>query len=173
MPVTIAVGSRSFFVTAIAWLFILLGVAATASALLQNAMLVSLLPPHMPSGLSGLLLAKLPWVSAACVAVSLATLGSAIGLLLRLDRARRVFIGLLVVAIGANLLGLWLQQELMQALVDNALGSTALPPQAASVFDGFVTAARVMAGVVTLGACGLLAWVIRRLMSAGVRQEFA
>jgi len=26
---------------------------------------------------------------------------------------------------------------------------------------------------VTLGACGLLGWIIRRLMSASVRQEFA
>jgi hypothetical protein len=27
--------------------------------------------------------------------------------------------------------------------------------------------------LVTLGACGLLAWIIRRLMSPSVRQEFA
>jgi hypothetical protein len=30
-----------------------------------------------------------------------------------------------------------------------------------------------MAVVVTLGACALLAWIIRRLMSPAVRQEFA
>ena len=35
------------------------------------------------------------------------------------------------------------------------------------------TEARVMAVVVTLGACGLLVWIIRRLMSPAVRQEFA
>ena len=50
--------------------------------------------------------------------VSLATLASAIGLLLRLDWARRVFIGMLVLAIVANLLGLWFQHEVVQSVVD-------------------------------------------------------
>ena len=105
--------------------------------------------------------------------VSLATLASAIGLLMRLDWARRTFIGLLVVAIMANLLGLWLQQEVVQSVVSNTLSSVAIPAQALGVFGGFVTAARVMAVVMTLVGCGLLVWIIRRLMSAGVRQEFA
>lgn len=178
MPITIAVGSRSLFVTATAWLFILLGVVASLSALVQNAMLASLLPALSSSspavsGLMGLMLDYMPWVVGTGLVMSLATLASAIGLLLRLDWARRTFIGLLVVAIVANLLGLWLQQEMMQSVVSRTLGSVALPPQALGVFGGFVTAARVMAVVVTLGACGLLGWIIRRLMSAGVRREFA
>lgn len=178
MPITIAVGSRSLFVTATAWLFILLGVVASLSALVQNAMLASLLPALSSSsptvsGLMGLMLDYMPWVVGTGLVMSLATLASAIGLLLRLDWARRAFIGLLVVAIVANLLGLWLQQEMMQSVVSRTLGSVALPPQALGVFGGFVTAARVMAVVVTLGSCGLLGWIIRRLMSAGVRREFA
>jgi hypothetical protein len=173
MPTTIAVGARSLFVTAIAWAFILLGVVASLSTLLQNAMLVSLLPAAPTTGVIGLLMNYLPWVMGAGLLISLATLASAIGLLLRLDWARRSFIVLLAVAIVANLLGLWLQQEMMQSVVSSTLVNTALPPQALGVFGGFVTAARVMAVVVTLGACALLAWIIRRLMSAGVRQEFA
>jgi hypothetical protein len=93
--------------------------------------------------------------------------------LLRLDWARRVFIGLIAFAIVANLLGLYLQQEMMQSVVSTTLNTAPLPPQALGVFGGFVTAARVMAVVVTLGVCGLMAWIIRRLMSAGVRREFA
>ncbi len=178
MPITIAVGARSLFVTATAWLFILLGVMASLSALVQNAMLASLLPAFSSSsptvsGVMGLMMNYMPWVVGTGLVMSLATLASAIGLLLRLDWARRTFIGLLVVAIVANLLGLWLQQEMMQSVVSRTLGSVALPPQALGVFGGFVTAARVMAVVVTLGACGLLGWIIRRLMSAGVRREFA
>jgi hypothetical protein len=173
MPTTIAVGARSLFVTAIAWAFILLGVMASLSTLLQNAMLVSLLPAAPTTGVIGLLMNYLPWVMGTGLVISLATLASAIGLLLRLDWARRSFIVLLAVAIVANLLGLWLQQEMMQSVVSSTLVNTALPPQALGVFGGFVTAARVMAVVVTLGACALLAWIIRRLMSAGVRQEFA
>lgn len=176
MPITIAVGARSLFVTATAWLFILLGVVASLSALVQNAMLASLLPTLSSSptvsGLMGLMIDYMPWVVGTGLVMSLATLASAIGLLLRLDWARRTFIGLLVVAIVANLLGLWLQQEMMQSVVSRTLGSVALPPQALGVFGGFVTAARVMAVVVTLGACGLLGWIIRRLLSAGVRREF-
>lgn len=105
--------------------------------------------------------------------ISLATLASAIGLLLRLDWARRTFIGLLIVAVVANLLGLWLQQEVVQSVVDHTLARTEIPAQALGVFGGFVTAARVMAVLMTLLGCSLLIWIIRRLMSASVRQEFA
>jgi hypothetical protein len=61
----------------------------------------------------------------------------------------------------------------VQSLVDATLHGTALPAQAAGVFGGFVTAARMMALAMTLTACGLLGWIIRRLTSPTVRQEFA
>jgi len=180
MPQTFSVGARSIFVTATAWVFIVLAALATASALVQNADVASLMPTWQLAGerqplplLTGLLLGYLPWVVGTGLLMSLATLASAIGLLLRLDWARRAFIGLLIVAIVANLLGLWLQHELVQSVVSHTLSRAPIPPQALDVFGGFVTAARVMALVVTLGACSLLGWIIRRLMSAGVRQEFA
>jgi hypothetical protein len=180
MPHTINVGGRSLFVTATAWVFIILGVLASASALVQNAAVSSVMPQLQVAGhaqplplLTGFLLGYLPWVVGAGLVMSLATLASAIGLLLRLDWARRVFIGVLAVAIIANLAGLWLQQELVQSVVSNTLTSAPIPPQALGVFGGFVTAARVMATLVTLGACALLAWIIRALMSSRVRQEFA
>jgi hypothetical protein len=180
MPQTYNVGARSLFVTATAWVFIALAALTSASALVQNASVASLMPAwqaadaHQPLPLlTGWLLAYLPWVVGAGLAVSMATLASAIGLLLRLDWARRVFIALLAVAIVANLLGLWLQHEVVQAVVDRTLGSVSIPAGVLHVFGGFVAAARVMAVLVTLGACLLLGWIIRRLMSATVRQEFA
>lgn len=174
MPTTIAVGARSLFVTATAWVFILLGVFASISAFVQNAMLGSLVPT-LPdaTGMTALLMPYLSWVVTAGMVMSIAMLASAVGLLLRLDWARRTFIGLLVVAIMANLLGLWLQQEMMQSVVSTTLGSVALPPKVLGVFGGFVTAARVMAVLLTLGGCLLLGWIIQRLMSPRVRQEFA
>ena len=75
--------------------------------------------------------------------MALATLASAIGLLMRLDWARRSFIALLIVAIFANLFGLWLQQEVVQSVVSSTLSTVAIPQQALGVFGGFVTAARV------------------------------
>ena len=180
MPQTFTVGSRSLFVTLTAWVFIILAALTSASALVQNAAVASLMPGLQLATernplplLTGLLLGYLPWVVGLGLAVSLATLASAIGLLMRLDWARRSFIGLLVVAIMANLLGLWLQQEVVQSVVSNTLSSVAIPAQALGVFGGFVTAARVMAVLMTLVGCALLVWIIRRLMSAGVRQEFA
>ena len=180
MPQTFNVGARSLFVTLTAWVFIVLAALASLSALLQNATLASWLPGLQGIGVSqplplltGLLLGYLPWVVGAGLAMSLATMASAVGLLMRLDWARRSFIGLLVLAIVATLMGLWLQQEVLQSLVQATLTRAPLPPAAADVFGGFVTAARVMAVAVTLAACILLAWIIRRLMSPLVRQEFA
>jgi hypothetical protein len=180
MPQTFNVGSRSLFVTVTAWVFILLAALSSASALLQNAALASFLPGLSVVGnarplplLTGLLMGYLPWVVGAGLVASLATLACAVGLLVRLEWARRMFIGLLVLAIVANIAGLWLQHEVMQSLVSSTLSGSTLPPSVADVFGGFVTAARVMAVLVTLGACALLVWVIRRLMSPAVRQEFA
>lgn len=180
MPQTLNVGARSFFVTATAWAFIVLAAFACASALVQNAAVASLLPGLQPAHgaaplplLTGLLLGYLPWVVGTGLVMSFATLASAIGLLLRLDWARRAFIGLLAIAIVANLLGLWLQQEVVQSVVASTLRVAPIPSQVLGVFGGFVTAARVMAVLMTLGACAILAWIIGGLMSSRVRQEFA
>ena len=176
MTQTFNVGSRSLFVTVTAWVFIALAAAASASALVQNASVVSFMPEWRAKELpllTGLLLGYLPWVVGAGFAMSVATLACAIGLLLRIEWARRAFIGLLVLAIVANLAGLWLQHEVVQSVVDNTLSHVQLPQAAAGVFGGFVTATRVMALAMTLSACAMLAWIIRRLMSATVRQEFA
>lgn len=181
MPQTIYLGTRSLFVTATAWVFIVLGLLASAYALVQNATVLSLLPgmqaqPAMQEGLpplTGLLMAYLPWVSLAGLAMSLATLASAIGLLLRQNWARRVFIGVLAVAIVFNLAGLWLQHEVVHAVVANTLTRATIPAQVLDVFGGFVTAAQVMGALVTLGACLVMAVIIRSLMSPLVRQEFA
>jgi len=180
MPQTFNVGARSLFVTVTAWVAILLSALISASALVQNALVASVLP--LPAGtanlptlplLTHLLLGYLPWVVGTGLLMSLAMLASAIGLLLRLDWARRVFIGLVALAIAANLFGLWLQHEAVQLWVQQTLGAITLPGPAAGVFGGLLTLAQVMAGVVTLAAAALLAWVIGRLNSESVRQEFA
>jgi hypothetical protein len=121
---------------------------------------------------SGLMLSYLPWAVGAGLMISVALLVAAVGLLMRLEWARRVFIGLLLVAIAANLGSLWLQHEFVQSLVDATLRQAPLPSTAVGVFGGFVAAARWLSGLVTLFACGGLVWVIRRLMSPKVRQEF-
>jgi hypothetical protein len=180
MPHTINVGSRSLFVTATAWAFILFGLSISASALVQNAHIESWLPWLRVAAddrplplLSGLLMSYLPWVVGAELVMSLAMLASAFGLLLRWDWARRVFIGILAAAIAVNLAGLWLQHELVHSVVANTLALATLPPAVTGILGGFATAAQAMAALVTLGACAVLAWIIGSLMSPRVRQEFA
>ena len=114
-----------------------------------------------------------PWVFSSAIALSLAMIVCAFGLLRRIEWARRVFIGLLAVAIGVDLAGLWLQQEFLQVLVDPALRHAPLTQPAAELFGGVLTVARVLAGFVTLVASVALVGIIRRLMSPSVRQEFA
>ena len=179
MPQTFNVGARSLFVTATAWVFIVLAALTSLSALcperlggLAHAASCAWRPTTCPL-LTGLLIGYLPWVVGVALLMALATLASSIGLLLRLEWARRGFIGLLVVAILANLLGLWLQQEVLQSVVNDTLRTVPIPREALGVFGGFVTAARVMAVLMTLAGCGVLGWIIRRLMSGAVRQKFA
>ena len=177
MPQTYNVGSRSRFVNFIAWMFILLGAFACEWAVIQNASQSSwaALTGDQSSlpWLTGLLMRHATWVFTTAVALSMATMVCAFGLLRRIEWARRVFIGLLMVAIVVDLSGLWLQQEFMHLVVDSALRQTALSQSAADVFGGVVTTARVLAGFITLVASVALAGIIRRLMSPAVRQEFA
>lgn len=178
MPQTFSVGARSRFVTFVAWLFLALAAFACAWAVIQNATQASWAAelatrrPALP-GLSGLLVRELPWLLSAAAALSLATGLCAIGLLRRMEWARRLFIGLLGLAIMVDLAGLWLQQEMVHLVVESALREATLPQRAADLLGGAVTTARVLAALLTLGASLALAGIIRRLMSPAVRQEFA
>src|ERR1700760_960203 len=177
MPQTYNVGSRSRFVNFVAWMFILLAAFACEWAVIQNATQASwsALAGDQSSlpWLTGLLMRHVTWVYLTAIALSLAMIVCAIGLLRRIEGARRVFIGLLMVAIGVDLAGLWLQQEFMHLLVDSALRQATLTQPAADLFGGVVTMARVLAGFLTLVASVALVGIIRRLMSPAVRQEFA
>ena len=180
MPQTFNVGSRSLFVSVTAWVFIVFGIAATALSVIQGAATAALLPGLNLSldvkplqGLAKVLAAHLPWVAGAALALSIGTLVAAIGLLLRLEWARRAFIAMVVLAIIANLAGLWLQQELLQSLIDHTLSRAPLPREAAGVFGGFATAARAAAVALSVVTSLLLAWIIARLSTQAVRQELA
>ena len=180
MPQTFNVGSRSLFVSVTAWVFILFGLTASVLSVVQGASIASLLPGFNMNvyvkplqGLTKMLAGHLAWVAAVALALSLGTLVAAAGLLLRLEWARRAFIGAVALAIVANLAGVWLQQELLQALIDHTLSRAPLPREAAGVFGGFAAVARVAAVTLSIGTCLTLAWIIARLNTQTVRQEFA
>lgn len=179
MPTTYYLGYRSLFVTLTAWAAIVLAAMACAFGVIQQASLASWAPgldatvqaEPMSAG-AGAMLSYLPWVIGAGMLVSVALLVAAVGLQMRLEWARRAFIGLLGVAIVANLASLWLQHEFVQALVDSTLRDAALPLHVLGVFGGLAAAAKLLSGILTLLGCAGLVMVIRRLMSPKVRQEF-
>ena len=178
MTQTFNVGARSRFVTATAWLFIALALMACVSALVRHAAVsslpgqIALAAPPQPL-LTGWLMAYLPWVLGAGLAGSVATLAAAVGLLLRLEWARRTFIALLLAAMALNLGGLWLQQELMDSLLAATLGRTPLPAPLAGLFDGFVAATRSAAVLATLAGSAVLGGMAWWLTRPAIRQEFA
>jgi hypothetical protein len=179
MPQTYSVGSRSVFVDLTAWVAIVLAALVSVVAGLQHAEASSMLPqwqlnaPPDAAHVGAGLMHYLPRALAAAAVLSLLLVAASVGLLLRLDWARRVFIGLLGLAMAAHLFGLWLQHAVVRALVHGTLAQGGLPVEAAGRFDGLAMATQVMGLVLTLAACALLAWVMRRLMSEPVRQEFA
>lgn len=177
---TYRVGAPSVFVTGTAWFFIVLAALVSVAALLHSAETASLLPglqlagdaplsPQVVAALRG----QLPWVLGGALVLSLATLASAIGLLLRLEGARRVFVGLLVLAIVFHLGGLALQQVLVHAVVVRGWVEALLPAALVQAVGGPAMAARCLGALLSLGACVALVGVIRGLSSRAVRQEFA
>lgn len=172
MPQVFSVGARSPFVNTIAWIGICIALLFAVSPLARSmtASVESAFPA--PEGLRQLIEQRLPWLLACGLAMSLATLAAAIGLLLRLNWARVAFIGLLTVGIVANLAGLWLQQELVHSVVSRTAASTVLPVQALDALGGLAMVSTILAAFVTASTCGVLVWTIYRLMSQSVRQEF-
>lgn len=173
MPTVYYLGYRSLFVTLTAWAAIVVAALSCTFGVIQQAALASWAPgleaavqaqPVPAQG--GLLLQSLPWVVGAGLMASVALLVAAVGLLMRLEWARRAFILLLGVAIAAQLASLWLQHRFVQSLVGAAV------PAAGALPGGAATAATLLTGALALLACGLLGWVIARLMSAKVRREF-
>src|SRR3954463_15426660 len=103
MPQTFNVGSRPRFVTFIAWRFILLAAFGCEWAVIQNATQPWAALANESASLpwlSGLLMRHAAWVFYAAIALSLATMVCSAGLLRRVEWARRVFIGLLGLAIA-------------------------------------------------------------------------
>jgi hypothetical protein len=124
-PQTLRVGAPSVLVTSTAWVFIVLAMVLGPLAVVRGAQLGSV-----------------AWLVLGLM-VSVALLVSAVGTLRRLDWARRGLIGLLLAAVGFNLVALLLLHQQVFAVMAHALVG------------------------------GLLAWVVHGLMAAVVRQEFS
>jgi hypothetical protein len=169
------------FITVIAWLFIILAGFATCVFLLQSVMIDSMLrPPDTQAAISDAGGGDLPAFPAfvirhmrfgmlAFLALCASTLLAAIGLLKRNNWARIVFIGLMGLGIVWNVGGVVIQYGVISALFRvhaNEFNSVH------SQWETITTIMAIFSSVIALGFACLFGWVIKRLVSPGIRGEF-
>lgn len=176
--------ARSGFINALGWIFACLSGFATLIGVLQNLMLelvfqpvmqqqlaIQPAPPNMPASM-GWMLAHMIWIFRGLLLLSIVTLVASIGLLLRRDWARRLFIGLMVFAIAYQLLGLVWQWWFMGSMQQTLSMPTAASAQFASGMQGFMRVMQVFGAIMAIGFSVLFGWIIKRLHSLPIRCEF-
>jgi hypothetical protein len=172
MTQTLRVGSRSPFITAAAVAAIVLMVFAAPVVATWGDSVSEALARLLPLWRAWILPTAQWWSAGVAVLVG-ATLTGSIGLLMRLEWARRLFVAALALWFCLALAGSWLNQEVIGVVVQQSLSHTALPAAVAGTVDGLGVALRVLAAVVNLGLCALLVWTMAKLGSRPIRQEFA
>ncbi|SDU32655.1 hypothetical protein [Halopseudomonas salegens] len=173
--------TRSTFVTVLAWIFIGLSAFTTLIAIVQNLMVYLLFPrEEMTQALQNdpsiqelpvpvqLMMSHMEFLFLGVLLVSLITLLSAIGLLLRKNWARCIFIGILGFGILWNAGGFIMQQTMMGHMVL----PEDIPADMAANFTTMTLIFRIVSGIVALVFCTLFAWLIWRLISPGIKAEF-
>lgn len=173
--------ARSSFVTVLAWIFIALAAWSTLISVLQNVMVYAISPADLVAASASrganplppifdFMLRHMRVLLLAFLFASIATLVAAIGVLKRKNWARVVFVGGLTLGILWNVGGFVLQQFLLSSM-------TALPPDVPTefraAFDQMAFAIRVVSAVLMLGLSVLFAWLIKRLLSPTIREEFS
>lgn len=170
---------RSLFVNALAWIFIVLGGFTTAISILQVVMVRMMLrkeevsraleqaeqAKRMPAPL-GFLFAHIDLYFAAVFVVSLVTLVSAVALLRRKNWARIVFIVLMSLGIAWNLAGLGFQLTVFDGMPHLASDGFAKD------FERMILVLKIASVTMVVVFSVLFGWVIKRLVSPEVKEEF-
>lgn len=171
-------GVRSSFVTAVAWVFIVLAGFATLIAVLQNIMIAVMFPAEAmredetmknAPALARLMFSYPQVIFGAFLAIAGTTLISAIGLLRRKNWARLVFVVMLSLGILWNLGSLavmFFTFSSMPQVPDHA------PPHVQSEFDFMWNLMMGFSVVLALVFAGLFGWIIKRLVSLEIKREF-
>lgn len=113
------------------------------------------------------------WLILAFLLISLVELLAAIGLLLRKEWARRLFIVFMVGAILWTLANLVLRFVYFSSMHTVPSIPANVPADLTQVFQVFSTVTRVFSAAVTLALCVLYGWIIKRLVSSPIRAEFS
>ena len=176
--------SRSTFVTVVAWVFICLSALGTLITLLQNLLLAFVFPladmqqamndPHGPPmpPIAQFMFGHLQLFVGAMLVISALLLAASIGLLRRRDWARKLFIAFMALGIVYNIAGLAFQFAFYADMAPMQIPPNAPPDIAASV-GAMMTVMKIVSAAMALTFCVLFGWIIKRLVSEQVRQEFA
>lgn len=171
---------RSTFVTVVAWIFLALSGFATVISVLQNIMIQTMfntpeveqalaapLPPDMPA-FAGWLLRNMRLFFGAFLLVSGVTLAASVGLLLRKNWARFIFIGIMAMGIVWNVAGLFVQLSMFSQMQEMF---SATPPGAPDM-SSFIVGIAVVSVLFAVGFSALHGWIIYRLCSSSITAEF-
>ena len=170
---------RSGFVTGVAWIFIGLSGFATLIAVLQNIMISLMFPgdvareagnaKDMPA-FARFMFSHPQLIFGSFLVVSASTLVASIGLLRRSNWARLLFIGIMGLGILWNIAGMILPFIMYSSM-------SPMPSHTpADIRDNFELMRKVMtafAVLMALAFTGLFGWIMKRLMSPGMKREFA
>jgi hypothetical protein len=156
--------SRSTFVTVVAWVFIVLSAFTSVIALMQNVMVWMMdLPRHsVGEGPAEWLFGNVKFLFLGYLAASIGTLGVSIGLLHRRSWARVMFIAILALGIAWFVITVPLQWILVPSMPGPEMASFRMMQM---VIRAFTT-------VFAVGMAGLFGWLIKRLLSPALREEF-
>jgi hypothetical protein len=167
---------QSSFVTGLAWTSILVSAFGAFSSFVQMLVAKALFTDDVVRQLSTVAaddppvqamapwIPRLPMLSFLGFVAMVISLVASIGLLKRIEWARKLFIALLVFGIASNI-GVFFLQEKMMAVV--AVGG-----DGDATVAGVIHTARVMTGMLTVVLSVLLAWLAKKLMAPAIVAEF-
>ena len=171
---------RSNFVTVLAWIFIGLSGFSTLIAVLQNVMIQTLFrssgmekalqspPPDMPAA-AAFMFSHFQLFFLVMLLLCVFTLISAIGLLKRRNWARLCFVGIMLLGIVWQFVGLGINFSMFSSVQEQfaAAGTPGAPDM-----RPFFIAITVVSVLVAIGFSALFAWIAKRLLSAPIAAEF-
>ncbi len=167
---------KSGFVTTVAWIFIIITGFTTLISILQNVM-ITMLPPmkealnkpgvseQMPF-MARFIFSHMQLFFAIFSIVSMTIFISSIGLLKRKNWARLLFVGLLALGMLWSITAIFLQSAMMPK-------TSQFPEQRGMPnFQAIFLVMRIFSAVMATGMAILYGWIIKKLVSKKIKQEF-
>lgn len=174
--------SRSSFITALAWIFIVLTGFSTLIAILQNVMISFFFPleqmqnaMHSAKGSESIpafaqfMLGHVRLLFATFLVLSATICAVSVGLLKRKNWARIAFISFLALGMVWNIAGVFLQGAFFSSMAPPPPNA---PAEFRSQFESMTHIMLVFSSVIAIVISLLFAWLIKRLISVPIKAEF-